>query len=211
MTHDQCTSIQVYRIDEGHFGDTRLDGLKFALFIRSGKVMSDGNWIFAGIVDEKANDAQRKALAAIVSGEAGGPPAMIRETLVSDFRGVAFEPIEFTMEGLRRSAIDPGTRCPFDRRRAVEESRRGARIFIDNTEHPRTSGWRWRSRPSCTSTASGSTTTWRRGQQRPLRIVQLGSLSGLGYALRSGELPNDRHLQQLRRHRLQNRCSGASG
>ncbi len=135
VTHDHCTSIQVYRIDEGHFGDTRLAGLKFALFIRSGKVMSDGNWIFAGVVDEKANDAQRKALAAIVSGEAGGPPAMIRDTLVSDFRGVAFEPIEFTMEGLRRSASIPGT-VSLTIEGVPSKSEKGSPIFIDNTEHP---------------------------------------------------------------------------
>ena len=35
---------------------TRLDGLKFALVIRSGKVMADGDWVFAGVVDERADD-----------------------------------------------------------------------------------------------------------------------------------------------------------
>jgi hypothetical protein len=135
VTHDTCTSIQVYRVDEGHFGDTRLDGLKFALVIRSGKVMSDGNWIFAGIVDEKANDAQREALAAIVSGEAGGPPAMIREALVSDFRGVEFRPIEFSMSGLSRSTSIRDT-LSFAIEGVPSKSEKGSPLFIDNTEHP---------------------------------------------------------------------------
>ena len=74
-THDHCIAAMVFRIDEGNSGDTRLDGLKFALVIRSGRVMADGNWVFAGVVDESADDAQRRALAAIVGGEAGGPPA----------------------------------------------------------------------------------------------------------------------------------------
>ena len=136
MTHDHCTSIQVYRIDEGHFGDTRLDGLKFALFIRSGKVMSDGNWIFAGIVDEKANDAQRKALAAIVSGEAGGPPAMIREALVSDFRGVEFRADRVQHE--RAFAAPPRSRdtLSFAIEGVPSKSEKGSPLFIDNTEHP---------------------------------------------------------------------------
>lgn len=135
VTEDTCTSIQVYRIDKGHSGDTKLDGLKFALIIRSGKVMADGNWIFAGIVDAAADEAQRKALTAIVSGEAGGPPAMIRDMLVSDFRGVEYKPIEFHMDGLSRStnipdaisfAIDgfPSSVVP------------DSPLFIDNTEHP---------------------------------------------------------------------------
>src|SRR5271167_4789186 len=106
-TYDHCTAALVFRIDAGRYGDMTLDGLKFALVIRSGKVMADGNWIFAGIVDERANDAQRQALAAIVSGEAGGPPGFIREHLVSDFRGVAFKPIEFNLDGLKRSTVIP--------------------------------------------------------------------------------------------------------
>src|ERR1700681_316754 len=100
VTYDHCTAALVFRIDQGSCGDIGLDGMKFALFIRSGKVMADGNWIFAGVVDEAADDAQRRVLGAIVSGEAGGPPALIREHLVSDFRGVEFRPIEFSLNGL---------------------------------------------------------------------------------------------------------------
>src|SRR5262252_2541412 len=80
-TNDHCTAAMVFRIDEGSCGSIRLDGLKFALVIRSGKVMADGNWIFAGVVDEGANEGQRQVLAAIVSGEAGGPPSFIRENV----------------------------------------------------------------------------------------------------------------------------------
>jgi hypothetical protein len=81
-THEHCTALMVYRIDRGHHGDIPLDGLKFALVIRSGRVMSDGGWVFGVVVDEKASPAQRKALADIVSGIAGGPPQMIRDNLV---------------------------------------------------------------------------------------------------------------------------------
>src|SRR5260370_7682879 len=109
VTYDHCTAALVFRIDEGSCGDTKLDGLKFALVIRSGKVMADGDWIFAGVVDERADDAQRQALAAIVGGEAGGPPSFIRENLVSDFRGVQFKPIEFNLHGLQPSLAIPHT------------------------------------------------------------------------------------------------------
>src|SRR5262249_44314099 len=108
VTYEHCMAALVFRIDHGSYGATSLDGLKFALVIRSGKVMADGNWVFAGVVDERADEAQRPALAAIVSGEAGGPPAMIRDNLVSDFRGVEFKPIDFSLDGLARSTAIPG-------------------------------------------------------------------------------------------------------
>src|SRR5258707_3891758 len=104
VTYDHCTAALVFRIDEGSCGDTKLDGLKFALVIRSGKVMADGNWIFAGVVDDSADEAQRAALAAIVGGDAGGTPAVIRQNLVSDFRGVEFKPIEVDIDGIKHAA-----------------------------------------------------------------------------------------------------------
>ena len=134
-THDHCTAVTVFRIDEGHFGETKLDGLKFALVIRSGRVMADGNWIFAGVVDDSANDLQRAALAAIGGGEAGGAPALIRENLVSDFRGVEFRPIEVHIERLERSAAIPDI-LAFEIEGVASRNPSGEPLYIDNTAHP---------------------------------------------------------------------------
>ena len=134
-TYEDCTAALVFRIDAGRYGDMTLDGLKFALVIRSGKVMADGNWIFAGIVDERANDAQRQALAAIVSGEAGGPPGFIREHLVSEFRGVAFKPIEFSLDGLKRSTVIPDV-LSFEIEGVTPRNRPDQPMYLDNTAHP---------------------------------------------------------------------------
>jgi hypothetical protein len=125
----------VFRIDEGNYGGLRLDGLKFALVIRSGKVMADGNWIFAVVVDETADDARRQALAAIASGEAGGPTSFIRQNLVSDFRGVQFKSIDFTMDGLKRSARIPDI-LAFEIDGVASRNRTGDPYYIDNTGHP---------------------------------------------------------------------------
>lgn len=135
VTHDHCTALQVYRIDRGRHGDVPLDGLHFALLIRSGKVMADGNWVFAAVVDSRADPAQRRALTAIVSGEAGGPPAMIRDALVSDFRGVAFAPIGFRLDGLSRSADIPDI-LSFAIDGVPSKVERGSPLVIDNSEHP---------------------------------------------------------------------------
>ncbi len=135
VTYDHCTALMVFRIDEGRSGTVRLDGLKFALVFRSGKVMSDGNWIFGVVVDEAADPAQRQALSAIASGAAGGTPSVIRQNLVSDFRGVEYKPIEFTIAGLTRRAAIPDL-VAFEIEGVASRNRGGDPYSLDNTGHP---------------------------------------------------------------------------
>jgi hypothetical protein len=158
-THDHCIAVMVFRIDEGSFGATKLDGLKFALVIRSGKVMADGNWIFAGVVDESADEAQRTALAAIVGGDAGGTPAVIRQNLVSDFRGVEFKPIEFHLDAFKRSASIPMS-SPSRSRASYRETEAANRSISTIPATPQTVGWHSPGRRKRMSTASASTWTW---------------------------------------------------
>jgi hypothetical protein len=139
-TFDQCTSLQIYRIDKGSFDGVKLDGLAFAMIIRSKKVMSEGDWIFAGVVDAAADDAQRKALTQIVSGEVGGPPARVRSLLTSDFRGVEVRPIAFNRDGLQRSTAIPG---------------------VLEFEIEGVAGSRWHAPGRRTSTRSAWISTWR--------------------------------------------------
>jgi hypothetical protein len=134
-THDNCVAVMAFRIDEGRSGTVRLDGLKFALVIRSGKVMADGNWIFGVVVDEAADAGQRQALSAIAGGDAGGTPGVIRQNLVSDFRGVEFKPIEFTMAGLMRRVAIPEL-VSFEIEGVASRNRGGEPYYLDNTGHP---------------------------------------------------------------------------
>lgn len=134
-TYDHCTALMAYRIDDGSFDGTRLDGCKFAFVIRSGKVMADGNWVFAAVVDEASDAPQRAALSTLASGEAGGPPGLIRNHLVSDFRGVIVKPIEFEMSGLVRRAAVPDL-FSFAIEGVPSRNRSGEPYYIDNTAHP---------------------------------------------------------------------------
>ena len=135
VTYDNCTALLVFRIDEGSRGDVDLSGLRFALVIRSGKVMSEGGWVFGVIVDEAADDAQRAALTAIASGEAGGPPQMIRENLVGDFRGVEYHPIEFEVDGVKR-AVTIADKVRFAIEGVLSRLGNGDPYYIDNVGHP---------------------------------------------------------------------------
>lgn len=134
-THEHCTALMVYRIDRGRHEGIALDGLKFALVIRSGPVMADGGWVFGVVVDETASEPQRRALAAIVGGTAGGPPQMIRDNLVGDFRGIEYRRIDFSMDGLKRAAEIPGV-LAFAIEGVASRNRSGDPFYIDNTAHP---------------------------------------------------------------------------
>jgi len=134
-TDDHCIALMTYRIDKGGLDGVDLAGLKFALVIRSGEIMADGDWIFAGVVDESASEAQRAALSAIIGGEAGGVPGMIQANLVGDYRGVEFKPIEFVEDGLKKSVNIPGL-LSYDIEGVASRSGNGEPIYLDNTFHP---------------------------------------------------------------------------
>jgi len=135
VTHDHCYAMLIYRVDRGRYDDTQLDGRKFAFIIRSGKVMANGGWLLGCIVDADSDDEQRSALGTIVSGKAGGTPGLIHENLVSDFRGVDFKPIEFTMDGLMRRANIPGV-LSFEIEGVASRNKSGEPYYLDNPAHP---------------------------------------------------------------------------
>jgi hypothetical protein len=134
-TYEHCTALMAFRIDQGQYGAVDLADLKFALVIRSGRVMSDGGWVFANVVDQDADEDQRTALAAIVGGKAGGIPAMIRDNLVSDFRGVQFKAIEFIQDGLKRAVNIPGV-LSYEIEGVPSRNGKGEPFYLDNTAHP---------------------------------------------------------------------------
>ena len=176
-TNDDCTAVMVFRIDDGRAGAMRLDGLGFALVIRSGKIMADGNWIFGVVVDEAADPLQRQALAAIAGGEAGGPPGMIRQNLVADFRGVEFRPIEVRVEGHTRRVAIPEF-LSFEIEGVLSRNRSGEPYYLDNTGHP--AGRRLALARSKATRVQAFGLRPRLGgtrQQRPLRAIRLGCLS----------------------------------
>ena len=134
-THDNCIALMAFRISEGRYGDVSLDGKKFAFIIRSGKVMADGDWVFAGVIDETADDDQRGALGKIVGGEAGGVPGFIHAGLVGDYRGVQFKPIEFVQDGLRGCVNIPDI-LSYDIEGVQSRKFEDQPLYIDNTGHP---------------------------------------------------------------------------
>ena len=61
---------------------------------------------------------------------------MIRENLVGDFRGVEVKPIEFNMDGLKRSVSIPGALDYAVEGVECVGTAKGEPYYIDNTSHP---------------------------------------------------------------------------
>jgi len=68
-THGNCRGFEVFRIDKGHFGAVKLDGLKGALIYAWPGPVFEGKGEMQAIIDERADTQQRDALTKIVNGE----------------------------------------------------------------------------------------------------------------------------------------------
>src|SRR5437667_7427666 len=68
-TDGTCRAIAFFRVDKGHFGKTRLDGLKMAFAVRWPRAVHEGHGQMQPIIDVKADADQRKALLSIMTGK----------------------------------------------------------------------------------------------------------------------------------------------
>lgn len=67
-THGDCKAIVTYRIDRGHHGDVALDGLSCGAMYRWPGPVHEGDGEMQLILDERADEAQRRALETIMTG-----------------------------------------------------------------------------------------------------------------------------------------------
>src|SRR5262249_3082086 len=71
-TESRCLTWSGIRIDEGHFDNIDLSGIKVGLMMDLPGVMARGNWTAALFVDEKASAYAVKGLTRIFTGRVGG-------------------------------------------------------------------------------------------------------------------------------------------
>jgi len=106
-TEGYCNVPLIFHLASGRYGDIALDGLNVFVILHAPGVMADGGWSVATYIDQRANDAQTEALAAIFSGAAGGPMAAFTP-LIAKSLGVSKVPITFRIDGKTRFAEIPG-------------------------------------------------------------------------------------------------------
>jgi hypothetical protein len=132
-TKGSCTAVLIFHVDRGRYGSTTLDGLNFAVALRTPGPMIEGNWEVGIITDERGTAEQREALAAIASGQGGGPMANLGP-LVGKVLGVEAHPIRFEHDGMRWSASIPG--MLEDAIEGVPGANPDEPMYIENAGHP---------------------------------------------------------------------------
>ncbi len=104
-TRTPCQGFEASEITEGHFGDVRLDGLRFGATFRWPGPLHEGNGIAQGIIDERADEAQRKAIISILSGEEQEPTTVfnIVGSTIAEEKETLFLPIELKWDMSKRT------------------------------------------------------------------------------------------------------------
>jgi hypothetical protein len=103
-TTGHCEALIVYEIRDGHFGDTKLDGVRFAgIYSWPGRI-DEGDGTRQIIVDERASAEQRAVIEALVSGSEGGTYFEIFAAVCSTKLPTVTAPIELRTDRERRVA-----------------------------------------------------------------------------------------------------------
>ena len=102
-TQDRCQVVLIYHIDSGQIDGADVGGLSVAVVADTPRMMTDGNWNLGLIIDAQASQDQADKLAAVFSGQSGGPMAGLTP-LVGKVLGVERASIEYRDDGLRHSA-----------------------------------------------------------------------------------------------------------
>lgn len=113
-----CEAVLAWEIDEGHFGDVSLDGVRFGFAVHWPGAIHEGNGTRQFVVGEGASDEQREAIEAMATGEHGGTYFEIFASVCPNDRDPIVAPIELDVErdarrgsfriaGLGESRIEP--------------------------------------------------------------------------------------------------------
>jgi hypothetical protein len=106
-THGYCQTAYLGNVIAGHFNETPLAGLKWAGLWKWPGEIAAGNGTRLIVIDERANEAQRVALDAIVSGEACAPLSNVFSvygSLCEHFLDTLFLPIDLETNFGNRTA-----------------------------------------------------------------------------------------------------------
>jgi hypothetical protein len=96
-----CYAVAGIQIDEGHHGDTRLDGLKIGAIYKWPGPIHEGNGEMIAFVDQRAEAAQREALLKIMTGQDTDPFATmfaVYASTVTNMHEPVFTDIDFNVD-----------------------------------------------------------------------------------------------------------------
>ena len=103
-THGRCEALAGWQIHEGYYGDTSLNGVKFARIFWWPGPIHEANGTRQLVIDQEATQEQREALIAIESGKQGGAYNEIFSTVGPNVLDVLIAPITFESDRETRKA-----------------------------------------------------------------------------------------------------------
>jgi len=98
-TTGQCEGGWTWHIQEGSFGETKLDSLTFSLFVKWPGAIHHGNGEATLLIDERATDRQEHAISTLVDGKVGGPWGVLAWTWPT-LHGPTRVAYELTLDGI---------------------------------------------------------------------------------------------------------------
>jgi hypothetical protein len=107
-TEGRCMGWMAYSIIKGQFGETSLDGTRFAVYYKFPGLVEQGQGLASAYIDTRATKEQQQALEAIGTGRAGGGIFDLFGTqLVTTWLPTRVVPIEFEFrDGAGRVLIE---------------------------------------------------------------------------------------------------------
>lgn len=103
-TYGFCEALLALDIERGHFGDTKLDGVKYAEIFHWDGPVHEGNGWRRIIHDEGATPEQRAAIEALTDGTQGHPYFEIYSSMAPNAFEPVVAPIELTYDHDKRQA-----------------------------------------------------------------------------------------------------------
>ena len=97
-THYKCEGMMAFRILEGKFGNTKLDGIVAGGTYHWDGPLHLGGGTFQPYLSDKSTPEQREALLTIMSGQAGNAWFEVLASVVSTVLEPKYVPIEFTFD-----------------------------------------------------------------------------------------------------------------
>lgn len=106
-THDNCRGFEILRIEKGHFGDVQLADLHIAMLYAWPGAIFEGHGELQAIIDERADEQQRKALETVLRGgetEEAATHWWVFSTLCDTVHDTLYKPFDFDVDIEARTA-----------------------------------------------------------------------------------------------------------
>lgn len=95
--YDRCNAALAFDVQSGEVDGVDVSGLGVVAVADTPKYMHEGNWRLGVFVDDRASDEQAEKLAAVFSGQVGGPMEALAP-LIGESLGMQRVPLEFRSE-----------------------------------------------------------------------------------------------------------------